>query len=143
MTEHRNPPFPHESKLMSNVFYTHALTPDHLGILPQPDGQSNVTGQCGDSIEVYLKVEGETIDRASFLPHGCLHTVACGDAVASLADGHSLDEALALTPDDVERELGGLPADHRHCAELALAGLWEAAMDYYKNKKQGWKKLYR
>lgn len=127
---------------LSNEFFVHALTPQHVGMMSGPDGSGKVTGGCGDTIEVFLKIKDDSVEAASFMPQGCLHTVACGDALTTLAEGRSLDQALALTPDDIETELGGLPADHRHCAELACQSLWEAAMDFYRSRRAGWKKMY-
>ncbi len=127
---------------LSQAFFVHAMTPANLGSIPQPDGSSALTGRCGDTMEISLRLDGEIIQDIRFLPHGCLHTVACGSALTSLARGLTIDEALKITPERIEDELGGLPADHRHCAELAVASLWEAAMDYYQSRRAGWKKLY-
>jgi nitrogen fixation NifU-like protein len=52
--------------------------------------------------------------------------------MGALAVGKTLDEALQLQPEDVERELGGLPVDHRHCARLAVNTLGEAIADTYR-----------
>lgn len=123
-------------------FLAHALTPANLGTLPQPDGYANPSGTCGDSIELYLRVQDEVITDARFLTDGCLHTVACGSAVTSLIKGHPISRALRVGADEVEAELGGLEKPHRHCAVLAAVTLKAALRDYYKKKQAPWKAVY-
>jgi nitrogen fixation NifU-like protein len=82
-------------------------------------------------MEVTLEVTDNTIRRVCHLPRGCVYTVACGSAMSYLVTGRRLEEALALSPDEVAEELGGLPDDHLHCAALAVNTLGEAIDDYY------------
>jgi nitrogen fixation protein NifU and related proteins len=112
-------------------FFAHAQMPRNMGQVPRPDGRAVGIGSCGDQMEVTLEVADNTIRRIRHLPRGCVYTVACGSAMSSLAAGRRLEEALALTPDQVAGELGGLPDDHRHCAALAVNTLGEAIDDYY------------
>ncbi|BEQ15793.1 iron-sulfur cluster assembly scaffold protein [Desulfoferula mesophila] len=126
----------------SDQFLTHALTPANLGALPHPDGYANPSGTCGDSIELYLRVQDEVITDARFLTDGCLHTVACGSAMTSLIKGRQVSQALQVGADEVEAELGGLEKPHRHCAVLAAVTLKAALRDYYKKKQAPWKAVY-
>lgn len=124
-------------------FLVHALTPANVGILPNPEGYAKPHGVCGDSIELFLRIHGDTIDEARFLSDGCLHTVACGSALTKLISGRSLNQAGQVGAAEIEAELGGLPKDHRHCAALAGASLKAAIRNYYKNKQAPWKGLYQ
>jgi nitrogen fixation protein NifU and related proteins len=117
----------------STAFLRHAERPLHLGSLDTPSGRATVVGQCGDSIEICIQVERGILSEVRVLPHGCVYTTACSSAMASLACGRTLDEALALDPEQVVYELDGLPADHMHCARLAVNGLGEAIGAYYRN----------
>ena len=103
-----------------------------MGSVVDAQGRAVGVGSCGDSIEIALRLEGETIAEIGHVPRGCAYTVACASAVSSLAKGRSLDAALLLQPEDVELELGGLPEDHRHCARLAVNTLGEAIADAYR-----------
>jgi nitrogen fixation protein NifU and related proteins len=58
--------------------------------------------------------------------------VACASAMSTLATGCSIEQALKLQPEDVANELGGLPADHLHCARLAINTLGEAIAEHYR-----------
>jgi len=99
-------------------------------MLDHPSGQAIGVGQCGDSIDVRLNVESGRISAIDCQPHGCMFTAACSSAAGQLAFGKTVEEALEITPEDVEAELGGLPEDHKHCARLAINTLGEAISEY-------------
>jgi NifU-like protein involved in Fe-S cluster formation len=127
----------------SEAFLTHALTPQNVGILPNPDGFARPQGACGDSIELYLRVENDEIKDARFLTDGCAHTVACGSALTGLVKGLSLTQAAQVGAQEIDDALGGLPREHKHCAALAAATLRAAIRDYFKKRQDPWKKLYQ
>lgn len=99
-------------------------------------------GSCGDKLHVELYVENHVIQQVRCHPEGCAYTAACGGAVAELARGHTLGEALQIQPENVVCALGGLPEDHVHCARLAVNTLGEAIAEYYRRQmtagKAGW-----
>jgi len=115
-------------------FVRHATLPANRGTLADPDGQATGVGQCGDAIEVTLRVVAERIAAIRHVPHGCAFTVACASAMSVMAQNKTLDQALELSPRDVETLLGGLPEDHLHCARLAVNTLGEAIADYYRRQ---------
>ena len=117
---------------MSADFHRHACAPRHAECLQNADGSAVGVGSCGDSIAITLRIEGEIIAEIGCRPEGCEYTVACASAVRSLALGRTTGKALELQPEDVERELGGLPEDHRHCARLAVNTLGDAIADTYR-----------
>jgi nitrogen fixation protein NifU and related proteins len=134
---------PHEGLVMSDAFLEHALTPQNLGMLPPPAHSAQARGTCGDSIDMYLRVEDDVIVGVRFMPHGCLHTTACGSALTSLALGSDLVRAAELDAQQVEAALGGLPREHRHCAALAVSALRAALRAHYQERQSPWKKLYQ
>jgi NifU-like protein involved in Fe-S cluster formation len=60
-----------------------------------------------------------------------------------LVKGKSVTGALAITAEDISRELVDLPVGNFHCAELASRALRTALMDCVSTQQQPWKKLYR
>lgn len=85
-----------------------------------------------------MRLADDIIAAIGHIPQGCMYTIACASAVCGLALGKTLDEALLIQPEDVERELGGLPEDHRHCARLAVNTLGEALAEAYRAKSARW-----
>jgi len=103
--------------------------PKNLARMPEPDARGIVHGWCGDTMEVYLRLNGERIEQASFMTDGCGPTVACGSTLTTMVQGLSLQEAGGITPEDLLEALDGLPEESVHCAELAVSTLREAIVN--------------
>lgn len=54
---------------------------------------------CGDRIELFLRLEGETIAEASFTGSGCSISLASASIMTQFLKGRRIDEALALFDD--------------------------------------------
>ena len=115
---------------LSQKFLDHMRNPRNLGVLDDPSGRAELTGQCGDAIAVAIQVADGRILAVRVQPRGCAFTVVCASAMSLLVHGRTLDEALGLEPEDIVREVDGLPEDHLHCARLALNTLGEAITDH-------------
>ena len=109
-----------------------ALYPRHQGEMEQPDGHAHVEGYCGDLITFYLRVVNGCISKVTFTTDGCDATVASGEMLSSLVMGKSLSEAERVTAEELLVALGGMPANHTHCTELAVQTLREAITSYRK-----------
>ncbi len=108
-----------------------------------PDGCGKCTGDCGDSIEVQLRLRGECIERAAFSCEGCLSTAIAATAVTELVQDAPLGQALQLTALHVLDHTEGLDEDHEHCAIIAVNALHTAVTDALHNRRDPWKQLYR
>jgi len=100
--------------------------PKNAGRMPAPDACGIVHGWCGDTMEIYLRLDGERIEQASFMTDGCGPTIACASMLTQMATGISLAEAAKIEPEDLIVILDGLPEENAHCAELAVNTLREA-----------------
>jgi nitrogen fixation NifU-like protein len=103
-----------------------ARNPRNLGRMAGPDVQAIVRGWCGDTMEMYLRLDGEWIQEATFMTDGCGPSVACGSMLTIMVQGMSLEEAGQIKPEDLIDALDGLPEESTHCAELAVTTLQEA-----------------
>jgi nitrogen fixation protein NifU and related proteins len=133
---------PEEDPALSPELMQRSVNPLFLGEIPSPDGYAVEQGDCGDSMEVFLSVRDRVVRTARFDTLGCGYTVACGDMAMELAEGRPLTEALGVGPQTIQDELGGLPASHRHCAELAARALRRALQDALERTRAPWKKGY-
>jgi len=100
--------------------------PKNLGRMSDPDAMGIVRGWCGDTMEIYLRMNSNRIEKATFMTDGCGPTVACGSKLTTMVDGMSLGEASEITPENLIAALDGLPEESAHCAELAVSTLQEA-----------------
>ncbi|MBI4620353.1 MAG: iron-sulfur cluster assembly scaffold protein [Desulfobacterales bacterium] len=119
------------------------LNPKNIGKIEDPDGFGRVTGPCGDTMEISLKVKDDRITKALFMTDGCGTTIATGSMAADLTTGKDIKEALKISQEVILDALGGLPEDSRHCALLASNTLKEAIKDYLAYKRDPWKRVYR
>ncbi|MFX1493199.1 MAG: iron-sulfur cluster assembly scaffold protein [Promethearchaeota archaeon] len=87
-------------------------------------------GTCGDTMQFFLKIREGIIEKANFITDGCGATVAAGSQTTMMVEGKTLEFAEKLKPIDVENALGGLPDDHKHCAELAIKTMIRAIEKY-------------
>jgi len=130
-------------KVYSEKTIDHFLKPRNLGELPTPDGFGRVTGPCGDTMEIYLRVRDNKVINASFWTDGCGPSIASGSMVTEMAKRTTIGEAQRINQQNVLTALGGLPRESEHCALLAANTLKEAIKDYLAYKKEPWKKSYR
>jgi nitrogen fixation NifU-like protein len=115
---------------------------DRCERIERPDGYGKRTGDCGDTVEIYLSIKQGRIRAVSFQTDGCLNTNACANTVAELAEGKTVANVWEITPEDVIDYLETLPSQNFHCAELAVGALYLALANYREHQRQPWKKLY-
>ena len=120
----------------------HAMNPRNVGTIPDADGFAHITGPCGDTTEIWLRVKDGRIREATFWTGGCDTTIAAGSMVTELAKGKSIAQALRITQQDVLNALVGLPEGSAHCTILAANTLREAIKDYLAFKNESWKRAY-
>jgi len=130
-------------RVYSERVIDHFLNPRNLGEIQTPDGFGEVTGPCGDTMKVYLRVNNGRVTNATFWTDGCGPSIASGSMVTDLAKGKSVAEAQRITRGDVLNALGGLPEESLHCALLAANTLKEAIKDHLALKNEPWKRAYR
>ena len=130
-------------EIYTETVIDHAMNPKNAGKIAHADGFGRITGPCGDTMEIWLKVNNGTIAGATFSTDGCSATVACGSIATEMIKGEDVAQALAIGQDDILKALGGLPEDSRHCALLAANTIKAAVKDYIAIRKEPWKKAYR
>lgn len=114
-----------------------AYDPAQLGSMEDADAVGTRTDDCGDRLEVFLKVKDGRILRASFLADGCAASRACGSAAVQLALNRSIAEAGAITAAMISDFLGGLPESAMHSAEDWVAALRDGLTQLEKHGRGG------
>jgi len=130
-------------RIYNETVIDHATKPRNVGSIQDADGFASITGSCGDTMEVWLKVKDNRIQETTFWTDGCGTSIASGSMVTELVKGKSIAEALRITQQDVLNALGGLPEENVHCALLAADTVRQASKDYLALKKEPWKRAYR
>ena len=129
--------------IYSEAAIDHAARPRNAGPLAQPDGYAMITGPCGDTMQVWLRVRDNLITAVSFATDGCGPSIASGSVATELVRGKLIAEAMSVGQADILEALGGLPDDSRHCALLAANTLKAAIRDYISFRNEPWKRAYQ
>lgn len=90
---------------------------------------------CGDVMKIYLKIKDNVIEDVKFETLGCAAAIAVSSDLTDMVKGKTLEEALAITKDDVVNDLGGLPPVKVHCSMLGVDALHQAIANYKNNNK--------
>ncbi len=115
----------------------HFENPRNVGEIENADGVGTVgNAVCGDIMKIYIKVEDDKIVDAKFKTFGCGAAIATSSMTTEMVIGKTIDEALAITREQVADALGGLPPVKMHCSNLAADAL-HAAIKEYQCKQKG------
>lgn len=104
--------------------------PQWNGRMENPDGFARVVGECGDTMEIYLKFKNNRVSKASYFTDGCASSMISGSFAAELTIGRNPDELTDITAETVLTAIGKLPEEDLHCTTLAARTVQEALTHY-------------
>jgi len=58
-------------KVYSETLVEHSMNPRNVGDIEDAGGFAKITGPCGDTMEIWLKVNNDTFSDSSFMTYGC------------------------------------------------------------------------
>jgi nitrogen fixation NifU-like protein len=119
----------------SDVVVELGMNPKNLGEVDNANGFARITGPCGDTISIWLKIEGDSIVGTGFTTDGCTTSIASASMATIMAQNSNIEEARKVSQQDILDALGGLPDESRHCALLAANTLKAAIRDYLEQKE--------
>lgn len=111
----------------SDIVLDHFFNPRNCFRMTNPDviGKSGEPGR-GPFMLLYLDLEGDRIQEASYQTYGCGPAIAAGSVLTEKITGKTRDEVRHWTAEAITEELGGLPKSKKHCAALAARALEHA-----------------
>jgi len=104
--------------------------PKYNGRMQNCDASARITGDCGDTMEIFLKFAGDRVQSASYFTDGCASSSICGSFAAEMAIGKDPDELTEINGDALLKKIGRFPEEDKHCAFLASETLQEALRCY-------------
>jgi len=109
--------------------------PINCGTMDHPEGYAKVTGPCGDTVEIFLRIRHDKIENVFYMTDGCMTSHAAVSAAIVLAMGRPVREGLRINQSAILKHLDGMPEDSQHCALLAAKTFQKALWNYVRGKK--------
>ena len=123
---------PHGPVLFYNELVAdHSTNPRNVGRIIDADGFADVGDpSCGDSMQLWIKVDGGRIADIKFQSSGCAGAVATSSMTTVLVKGKTIEEAKRITDAHVILALKGIPSRDGTCILSGISSLREAIKDY-------------
>jgi len=123
---------PHGPVLYYNeIVIDHCTNPRNVGEMADASGYALVGDpSCGDSMQLWIKVDSGTILEVKFKSTGCAGAIATSSMMTVLAMGKSIEEAKRITDDDVVAALHGVTRKNGECSLSGITALRAAIKDY-------------
>ncbi len=124
--------------MYTDIVMDHFMHPRNVGEIENADGVGSVGNPvCGDMMTFYITVKDGRIEDVKFKTFGCGAAIAVSSIVTEMVKGKTIEEAKALTKQQVAEQLGGLPPQKMHCSNLGTEALAEAIANYEAKEKAG------
>ena len=98
----------------------------HMGQIPDPDITAEMTGTCGDTMGISIKMNNGVVGDAKYQVMGCAGAVSAAMAVVDLIKGRDLEYARTIDDGTVFKVLEEIPVKKHHCIQLAVKTLHKA-----------------
>jgi len=117
---------------LSEKTIEHFRNPKNVGEMENPEGFGTIANPvCGDLTKLYLRIKGDLVEDAKFLPFGCAVTIASASVLTEKIKGKEISQLLSGRDDEIisrlvgliESELGEIPAAKLHCPPLSKSFL--------------------
>ena len=110
--------------MYSRQVLDHFEHPRNAGVVDCPDASAQVENPaCGDILKLTAKLTDGRLSEVKFQAKGCVPAIACGSALTELLLGKTLQEATALSREELVQNLGSLPEASSHASHLAMDAL--------------------
>ncbi|HXH51135.1 MAG TPA: iron-sulfur cluster assembly scaffold protein [Terriglobia bacterium] len=113
--------------MYSREVLDHFHNPRNVGEIEEPTAVADASNPvCGDAMKLWILVRAGNVAEARFKVQGCVPAVACGSWLTEAIKGKPVAQLAAISAEQIEKALGGLPPASGHASMLAVAALREA-----------------
>ncbi len=110
--------------------------PHNMGGIKNPDAVGKVgNSQCGDVLEIYLKIKNNKIIDIKVKTFGCIAAIVTSSLLTDMVKGKTLEQAKKIKKGGIVKKLDGLPVIKIHCSVLAIDALHKAIENYERKNK--------
>ena len=117
----------YQEKLIDNY-----ENPRNYGVIDDPSSLAKLENlSCGDSIEVFIKIQDKKIQDIKFSGEGCSVAIASMSVLSEFVKNKTIDDILKINLEKIVELLGvELTLSRLKCAGLGLETLKKAIGDY-------------
>jgi len=123
-------------EMYSETIVSYGIDPSNYGAIPDPDGYAKITGPCGDTAEMFVRMRNGTVEQVTFNTDGCMFSIAACSVAAEMAEGKPFPRCVGINQSAILKRLEKMPADHEHCALLAAMTLQKALRQCIDKQKE-------
>ena len=121
--------------LYSDIVKEHFTNPRNVLLEDEssfPADGKGLTGniRCGDQMLMLLKIDNDIITDVRWKTYGCASAIASTSMLSEMIKGMKIEEAYKIKPEDLVKNLGGLPDFKIHCSVLGDKALRAAIDDH-------------
>ncbi len=110
--------------MYSDKVLDHFHHPRNVGEIENATAVVEVTNPvCGDVMKLWVVTREGRVHEVKFKTAGCVPAVSCGSWLTEAMLGKPLAELRAITSEQIEAGLGGLPSASRHASVLSADAL--------------------
>jgi nitrogen fixation NifU-like protein len=122
--------------MYTDIVQEHFEQPRNVGVINHADAEAEVANPaCGDIMRLSVRIEDNRIVEAKFQTQGCPAAIAAGSMTTEMLRGKTVEEALTLKRDTVNKALGGLPPQKVHASVLSEDAV-RAVLATYRQRQQ-------
>ena len=93
--------------IYTEMIIEYSRNPSNYGKLENPQiTRHDSNPLCGDSIDLYLNIDGDKISDVKFDGKGCAICMACSSVLTEMIKGKTLEEVKKFEKDELLSELG-------------------------------------
>ena len=123
--------------MYSDIIIEHFMRPHNVGSIEGADGFGKASGgeHCPEDLaHVWIRVKDGRIVEIRQKTRGCPVAIAASSITMTLAEGKTIEEALAITPETVAAQLGEVP--ERKLDSIVAPQALCAAIEDYQSRRQ-------
>ncbi len=121
---------------LKEEYLDHMMNPRNYGTIGQADakgvGQNPLNNEM---VEIYLRLDGDTIKEIKFMAIGCMSTIVTGSIFTDMLVGETIAEGESVA-EEFLKNLVNAPEEQRACGEM-VAKAFLAALVNLDHRRQG------
>jgi nitrogen fixation protein NifU and related proteins len=120
------------SDLYRQMILDHYRNPLNKGQLLSPDVViDDANPLCGDTLEVYLKINNNALKDISFVGKGCALSIATASILSEHIKGESIDKIKNLSREDIYALIGiDVSPARNKCVMLSLSAIKKGIFEF-------------